>query len=42
METQAINDQDPLVNYVNDYENDDLGYQSEKYFDEADEEDGNN
>nr|GFA47593.1 hypothetical protein [Tanacetum cinerariifolium] len=28
METQAINDQDPLVNYDNDNENDDLGYQS--------------
>ncbi|GJT44480.1 hypothetical protein Tco_0953195 [Tanacetum coccineum] len=29
METQAIDDQDPLVNYDNDNENDDLGYQSE-------------
>nr|GEX66190.1 hypothetical protein [Tanacetum cinerariifolium] len=26
METQAIDDQDPLVNYDNDNENDDLGY----------------
>ncbi|GJR72007.1 hypothetical protein Tco_0084372 [Tanacetum coccineum] len=42
METQAIDDQDHLVNYDNDNENDDLGYQSEEYFDEADEEDENN
>ncbi|GKB36159.1 hypothetical protein Tco_0881101 [Tanacetum coccineum] len=42
METQAIDDQDHLVNYDNDNENDDLGYRSEEYFDEADEEDGNN
>ncbi|GJU71054.1 hypothetical protein Tco_1262459 [Tanacetum coccineum] len=39
METQAINDQDHLVNYDNDNENDDLGYRSDEYFDEAD---GNN
>nr|GEX08497.1 hypothetical protein [Tanacetum cinerariifolium] len=31
-----------LVNYDNDNENDDLGYQSEEYFDEAQEEDENN
>ncbi|GKD95236.1 hypothetical protein Tco_1375073, partial [Tanacetum coccineum] len=42
METQAIDDQDHLVNYDNDNENDDLGYRSEEYFDEVDEEDGNN
>ncbi|GJS35923.1 transposase, Ptta/En/Spm, transposase, Tnp1/En/Spm-like protein [Tanacetum coccineum] len=42
METQAIDDQDHLVNYDNDNENDDLGYRSEEYFDEADEEDENN
>ncbi|GJX57807.1 hypothetical protein Tco_0287704 [Tanacetum coccineum] len=42
METQAIDDQDHLVNYDNDNENDDLGYQSEEYFDEAQEEDENN
>ncbi|GJZ29591.1 transposase, Ptta/En/Spm, transposase, Tnp1/En/Spm-like protein [Tanacetum coccineum] len=42
METQAIDDQDHLVNYDNDNENDDLGYQLEGYFDEADKEDGNN
>ncbi|GKA10156.1 hypothetical protein Tco_0689589 [Tanacetum coccineum] len=42
MEIQAIDDQDHLVNYDNDNENDDLGYRSEEYFDEADEEDGNN
>ncbi|GJV08964.1 transposase, Ptta/En/Spm, transposase, Tnp1/En/Spm-like protein [Tanacetum coccineum] len=42
METQAINDQDPLVNYDNDNENDDLGYQSEEYFDEVQEDDENN
>ncbi|GKD33932.1 hypothetical protein Tco_1249441 [Tanacetum coccineum] len=35
MKTQAIDDQDPLVNYDNDNENDDLGYQSEEYFDEV-------
>ncbi|GKA65225.1 zinc finger, CCHC-type containing protein, partial [Tanacetum coccineum] len=35
MKTQAIDDQDPLVNYNNDNENDDLGYQSEEYFDEV-------
>ncbi|GKD37343.1 hypothetical protein Tco_1257550 [Tanacetum coccineum] len=33
--TQAIDDQDPLVNYDNDNENDDLVYQSEEYFDEV-------
>ncbi|GJW71509.1 transposase, Ptta/En/Spm, transposase, Tnp1/En/Spm-like protein [Tanacetum coccineum] len=38
----AIDDQDPLVNYDNDNENDDLGYQSEEYFDEAQEDDENN
>ncbi|GJS83488.1 reverse transcriptase domain-containing protein [Tanacetum coccineum] len=42
METQAIDDQDHLVNYDNDNENDDLGYRSEEYFDEAHEEDENN
>ncbi|GJW70697.1 hypothetical protein Tco_0127614 [Tanacetum coccineum] len=42
METQAINDQDPLVNNDNDNENDDLGYQSEEYFDEVQEDDENN
>ncbi|GJX14449.1 reverse transcriptase domain-containing protein [Tanacetum coccineum] len=42
METQAIDDQDHLVNYDNDNENDNLGYQSEEYLDEADEEDENN
>ncbi|GJT33752.1 hypothetical protein Tco_0924171 [Tanacetum coccineum] len=42
METRAINDQDPLVNYDNDNENDDLGYQSEEYFDEVQEDDENN
>ncbi|GJT48051.1 hypothetical protein Tco_0974208 [Tanacetum coccineum] len=31
-----------LVRYDNDNENDDLGYQSEEYFDEVDEEDENN
>ncbi|GKD10772.1 hypothetical protein Tco_1190457, partial [Tanacetum coccineum] len=39
METQAIDDQDPLVNYDNDNENDNLGYQSEEYFDEVQEDD---
>ncbi|GJY91885.1 hypothetical protein Tco_0507667 [Tanacetum coccineum] len=34
IETQAIDDHDPLVNYDNDNENDNLGYQSEYYFDE--------
>ncbi|GJX69549.1 hypothetical protein Tco_0305276 [Tanacetum coccineum] len=42
IETQAIDDQDPLVNYDNDNENDDLGYQSEEYFDEVQENDENN
>ncbi|GJR52855.1 hypothetical protein Tco_1403376 [Tanacetum coccineum] len=42
METQAIDDQDYLVNYDNDNENDDLGYHSEEYFDEAREDDENN
>nr|GEX52421.1 hypothetical protein [Tanacetum cinerariifolium] len=42
METQAIDDQDPLVNYDNDNENDDLGYQLEEYFDEVQEDDENN
>nr|GEX02127.1 hypothetical protein [Tanacetum cinerariifolium] len=42
METQAIDDQDPLVNYDNYNENDDLGYQSEEYFDEVKEDDENN
>ncbi|GJZ31556.1 hypothetical protein Tco_0576603 [Tanacetum coccineum] len=42
LETQAIDDQDHLVNYDNDNENDDLGYQSEEYLDEADKEDENN
>ncbi|GKE20786.1 putative reverse transcriptase domain-containing protein [Tanacetum coccineum] len=42
METQAIDDQDPLVNYDNDNENDNLGYQSEEYFDEVQEDDENN
>ncbi|GJV24237.1 hypothetical protein Tco_1376932 [Tanacetum coccineum] len=42
METQAINDQDPLVNNDNVNENDDLEYQSEEYFDEVQEDDENN
>nr|GEU69709.1 hypothetical protein [Tanacetum cinerariifolium] len=42
METQAIDDQDPWVNYDNDNENDNLGYQSEEYFDEVQEDDENN
>nr|GEX70704.1 integrase, catalytic region, zinc finger, CCHC-type, peptidase aspartic, catalytic [Tanacetum cinerariifolium] len=42
METQAIDDQDPLVNYDNDNENDDLVYQSEEYFDDVQEDDENN
>ncbi|GKD56332.1 hypothetical protein Tco_1289719 [Tanacetum coccineum] len=42
METQAIDDQDHLVNYDNDNENDDLGYRPKEYFDEGDEEDENN
>nr|GFD25693.1 hypothetical protein [Tanacetum cinerariifolium] len=42
METRAINDQDPLVVYDNDNENYDLGYQSEKYFDEVQEDGENN
>ncbi|GKE35619.1 hypothetical protein Tco_1454941 [Tanacetum coccineum] len=33
---------DPLVKYDNDNENDDLGYQSEEYFDEVQEDDENN
>nr|GEV44812.1 hypothetical protein [Tanacetum cinerariifolium] len=33
---------DPLVNYDNDNENDNLGYQSEEYFDEVQEDDENN
>ncbi|GJS86110.1 hypothetical protein Tco_0752651 [Tanacetum coccineum] len=41
-ETQAIDDQDPLVNYNNDNENDNLGYQSEEYFDEVQEDNENN
>ncbi|GKE40763.1 hypothetical protein Tco_1464168, partial [Tanacetum coccineum] len=40
--TQAIDEQDHLVNYNNDNENDDLGYRLEEYFDEGDEEDENN
>nr|GEY72762.1 hypothetical protein [Tanacetum cinerariifolium] len=42
METQANDDQDPLVNYDNDNENDNLGYLSEEYFDEVQEDDENN
>ncbi|GKB32254.1 putative ribonuclease H-like domain-containing protein [Tanacetum coccineum] len=42
METQAIDDQNPLVNYDNDNKNDNLGYQSEEYFDEVQEDDENN
>ncbi|GJU83528.1 ribonuclease H-like domain-containing protein [Tanacetum coccineum] len=42
METQAIDDQDHLVNYDNDNENDDFRYRSEEYFDETHEEDENN
>ncbi|GKC37078.1 hypothetical protein Tco_1049462 [Tanacetum coccineum] len=42
MKTQAIDDQDHLVNNDNDNENDDLGYRSEEYFNEGDEEDENN
>ncbi|GKA67064.1 ribonuclease H-like domain-containing protein, partial [Tanacetum coccineum] len=41
METQAIDDQDHLVNYDNDNENDDLEYRSEEYFNEGDKEDEN-
>ncbi|GJU42936.1 hypothetical protein Tco_1200202 [Tanacetum coccineum] len=37
-----LDPKDHLVNYDNDNENDDLGYQSEEYFDEAHEEDENN
>nr|GEZ26836.1 hypothetical protein [Tanacetum cinerariifolium] len=42
IETQAIDDPDPLVNNDNDNENDDLGYQSEEYFEEVQEDDENN
>ncbi|GJR95127.1 transposase, Ptta/En/Spm, transposase, Tnp1/En/Spm-like protein [Tanacetum coccineum] len=42
METQAIDDHDTLVNYDNDNEKDNLGYHSEEYFDEAQEDDENN
>ncbi|GKF12364.1 hypothetical protein Tco_0050290, partial [Tanacetum coccineum] len=44
METQAIDDQDHLVNYDNDNDNesDDFVYRSEEYFDKAHEEDENN
>ncbi|GJY80950.1 hypothetical protein Tco_0493701 [Tanacetum coccineum] len=42
MKTQAIDDHDHLVNYDNDNENDDLGYRSEEYFDEAHEDEENN
>ncbi|GJS31526.1 hypothetical protein Tco_0492146 [Tanacetum coccineum] len=42
IETQAIDDQDHLVNYDNDNENDDLEYRSDEYFDEGDDEDENN
>nr|GEV94795.1 hypothetical protein [Tanacetum cinerariifolium] len=37
-----IPSKDPLVNYDNDNENDDLRYQSEEYFDEVQEDDENN
>ncbi|GKG23353.1 hypothetical protein Tco_0391389, partial [Tanacetum coccineum] len=41
METEA-NDQDHLVNYDNDNDMDDLGYESEVYLDGEEEEDENN
>nr|GEZ80159.1 hypothetical protein [Tanacetum cinerariifolium] len=41
METQAIDDQDPLINYDNDNENANLRYHSEKYFDKPQEDDEN-
>ncbi|GJR33268.1 transposase, Ptta/En/Spm, transposase, Tnp1/En/Spm-like protein [Tanacetum coccineum] len=37
-----LDPKDPLANYDNDNENDDLGYQSEEYFDEVQEDDENN
>ncbi|GKB56357.1 alpha/beta hydrolases superfamily protein [Tanacetum coccineum] len=40
METQA-NDQDHLVNYDNDNDNDDLGYESEVYLDEEEDDENN-
>ncbi|GJU71171.1 transposase, Ptta/En/Spm, transposase, Tnp1/En/Spm-like protein [Tanacetum coccineum] len=44
MDTQAIDDQAHLANYDsdNEIENDDLGYHSEEYFDDAHEDDENN
>ncbi|GJW05767.1 reverse transcriptase domain-containing protein [Tanacetum coccineum] len=44
MDTQAIDDQAHLANYdsYNEIENDDLGYHSEEYFDDAHEVDENN
>ncbi|GKD43231.1 hypothetical protein Tco_1267876, partial [Tanacetum coccineum] len=44
MDTQAIDDQAHLANYDsdNEIENDDLGYHSEEYFDDAYEDDENN
>ncbi|GJU01357.1 reverse transcriptase domain-containing protein [Tanacetum coccineum] len=44
MDTQAIDDQAHLANYdsYNEIENDDLGYHSEEYFDDAHEDDENN
>ncbi|GKF06254.1 hypothetical protein Tco_0036922, partial [Tanacetum coccineum] len=41
METEA-NDMDHLVNYDNDNDIDDLGYESEVYLDEEEQEDENN
>ncbi|GJT46243.1 putative transposase, Ptta/En/Spm, plant [Tanacetum coccineum] len=42
METEAINNQTNLVNYDNENEINDLGYQSEKYIEVAHEDDENN
>ncbi|GJR57729.1 hypothetical protein Tco_1499891 [Tanacetum coccineum] len=44
MDTQAIDDQAHLANYdsYNEIENDDLGYHSEEYFEDAHEDDENN
>nr|GEW26570.1 ribonuclease H-like domain-containing protein [Tanacetum cinerariifolium] len=42
METQVIDDQDPLINYDKDNENSDLRYHSEEYFDEPQEDEENN
>ncbi|GJX62856.1 hypothetical protein Tco_0295756 [Tanacetum coccineum] len=44
METEAIDNQDYLVNYdnENEYEIEDLGYESEEYTEDAHEDDENN